>query len=146
MRITLNATLLFALLSLCSGYVPAADNFQLTARGAHYKDLKEGTGEIAEVGDVATIHFIGWLDNHGANGKEIFNTRKEGVPVSFVVGTEKVMPGWNDCVIGMRQGGKRLLMLPPALGYGAKGVQEIIPPNAKLIFVIDLDQLNKFQK
>ena len=143
MKTALNTTLLLILLSLSSGYVLAADNFQVTAQGAQYRDLKTGTGEIAGVGDVVTIHFIGWLDSNGAKGKEIYNTRRENKSVSFVVGTEKVMPGWNEGVIGMKQGGKRLIMLPPALGYGAKGVQEIIPPNARLVFVIDLVQLKK---
>ena len=98
---------------------------------------------MAAIGDVATIHFVGWLDSDAAKGKEFYNTRKEHKPVSFVVGTDKVMPGWNDGVTGMKQGGKRLLKLPPALGYGSKGVQDTIPPNARLIFVIDLIQLEK---
>ena len=89
------------------------------------------------------MHFTGWLDNKGAKGKEFFNTRVHGKTVSFVVGTDKVMPGWNEGVIGMKQGGKHLLMLPPALGYGAKGVQNTIPSNARLILVIDLVQLEK---
>ena len=122
-----NASLLLLLFILCSGVALAADNFQITAQGAQYKDLKKGVGAMAEIGDVATIHFIGWLDNNGAKGKEFFNTRKENKPVSFVVGTDKVMPGWNEGVIGMKPGGKRLLKLPPTLGYGSKGVQESFP-------------------
>ena len=143
MKTVLNTTLLLTMLLLCSGIVLAADNFQTTARGAQYKDLKTGVGETAEVGDVVTIHFINWLDRNGAKGKEIYNTRKENKTVSFVVGTDRVMPGWNEGVIGMKQGGKRLLKLPPALGYGSKGIQKVIPPNASLIFVIDLVQLKK---
>lgn len=135
------ATLLLFLFLLWPGIVQAADNFHSTARGAQYQDLKAGEGEMAKLGDVATIHFISWLDSNGAKGKEIYNTRREGKTVSFVVGTDKVMPGWNEGVIGMKQGGKRLLKLPPALGYGAKGVQEVVPPNARLILIIDLVQL-----
>ena len=138
-----NTTLLLCLFLLCSGFALAADNFKTTAQGAQYKDLKTGEGATADIGDVATIHFIGWLDNNGAKGKEFFNTRKQNKPASFVIGTDKVMPGWNEGVIGMKQGGKRLLKLPPALGYGSKGVQEIVPPNARLILIIELVRLEK---
>ena len=143
MKITLNTTLLLVLFFLIPGFALAADNFQTTARGAQYKELKTGTGENAQVGDVVTIHFVGWLDNNGTKGKEIYNTRKEGKQVSFVVGTDKVMQGWNEGVIGMRPGGKRLIMLPPALGYGARSVEDVIPADASLIFVIDLIELEK---
>ena len=143
MKVAPNTTLLMILLLLCPDFTIAADNFQLTAKGALYKDLKTGTGEMTDVGDVATIHFTGWLDSNGAKGKEIYNTHRESQSVSFVVGTDKVMPGWNEGIIGMQIGGKRLLKLPPSLVYGAKGVHNIIPPNARLIFVIDLIQLKK---
>jgi FKBP-type peptidyl-prolyl cis-trans isomerase len=136
-----NTSLLLFLFLLCPAIVQAAGSFQSTARGAQYQDLKAGEGKMAKPGDVATIHFISWLDSNGAKGKEIYNTHKEGKTVSFVVGTDKVMPGWNEGVIGMKQGGKRLLKLPPALGYGGKGVQGIVPPNARLILIIDLVQL-----
>ena len=138
-----NKIFISALLLLFSTSVVAADNFLLTAQGAKYKDLKTGSGETAEAGDVVTIHFTGWLDSNGIKGKEIYNSRKENKRVSFVVGTDKVMPGWNEGVIGMKQGGKRLIMLPANLGYGAKGVEKTIPPNARLIFMFDLLQLEK---
>lgn len=143
MKAALNTTLLLIMILLYPGFTIAADNFQLTAQGALYKDLKTGTGEMADISDVATIHFTGWLDSNGTKGKEIYNTRREGQPVSFVIGTDRVMSGWNEGVIGMQTGGKRLLKLPPSLAYGTKGVHDIIPPNAKLIFVIDLIQLEK---
>ena len=76
-------------------------------------------------------------------GKELFNTRNRGKPVAFVVGTENVMPAWNDGVIGMQAGGKRLLMVPPKLGYGSKGVQDVVPPDANLIFLFELVDLQK---
>ena len=89
------------------------------------------------------MHFIGWLDDRGFKGREFYNSRSQGEPVSFVIGTERVMPGWNDGIVGMRPGGRRLLLLPPALGYGAKGVQDIVPPDASLIFIIELLDLEK---
>lgn len=131
---------------LVSGGAVAADNFQVTPRGAHYQDLKPGMGEVSEPGDVVTMHFVGWLDADGRKGKEIYNSRREREPVSFVLGTDKVMQGWNDGVIGMQTGGKRLLMLPPSLGYGSRGVEGIIPPDARLIFVIDVLSIEKSPK
>jgi peptidylprolyl isomerase len=89
------------------------------------------------------MHFTGWLDDNGRKGREFYNSRREGTPVSFVIGTDRVMPGWNDGIVGMQPGGKRLLLLPPALGYGAKGVQGIVPPNASLILIIELLDLEK---
>jgi len=121
----------------------AADDFQMTPQGMQYKDLKPGSGETAAIGDVATIHFTGWLDDAGHEGKEFYNSRRYQEPVSFVVGTKRVMQGWNDGVIGMRPGGKRLLKVPPSMGYGSKGVEDIIPPDARLIFIIDLIDVDK---
>jgi peptidylprolyl isomerase len=89
------------------------------------------------------MHFVGWLDTDGRKGKEIYNSRRERESVSFVVGTDRVMQGWSDGVIGMKPGGKRLLMLPPALGYGSKGVEGVIPPDARMIFVIDVMSIEK---
>jgi len=123
--------------------VAAADSMQTTPAGARYRDLQPGSGESAAPGDIATMHFTGWLDDRGSKGREIYNSRREGTPVSFVIGTARVMPGWNDGIIGMQPGGRRLLLLPPALGYGAKGVQEIVPPDASLIFIIELLDLEK---
>ena len=128
---------------LASGGTMAADHFLVTPQGARYQDIKPGVGEAAGFGDVVTMHFIGWLDADGGKGKEIYNSRRELEPVSFVVGTDKVMQGWSDGVIGMRQGGKRLLMLPPALGYGSRGVEGVIPRDARLIFLIDVIAIEK---
>jgi len=128
---------------LVSGGAVAADHFLVTPQGTRYQDLKPGIGEAAEYGDVVTMHFVGWLDAEGRKGKEIYNSRREHEPVSFVVGTDKVMQGWSDGVIGMKAGGKRLLMLPSALGYGSKGVEGVIPPDASLLFVIDVMSIEK---
>jgi FKBP-type peptidyl-prolyl cis-trans isomerase len=137
-----SATLLL-LVCLMAGHVLAAGGFMTTVGGVEYKDLKPGTGERAEVGDVATIHFTGWLDDKGGKGRELYDTHTRGDTVSFVIGTDKVMQGWNEGVIGMRPGGKRLVKVPPELGYGSRGVQDFVPPNAALIFVIDLLELSK---
>ena len=143
MKLLLSTTVYLIFSLLVSGGAVAADQFLVTPQGARYKDLKPGTGEVAEPGDVVTMHFIGWLDADGGKGKEIYNSRREREPVSFVVGTDKVMQGWSDGVIGMKPGGKRLLMLPPALGYGSRGVEGVIPPDTRLIFVIDVIAIDK---
>jgi FKBP-type peptidyl-prolyl cis-trans isomerase len=131
--------LVFAL----AGHACAAGGFTTTASGVQYKDLKPGTGAPAEVGDVATLHFIGWLDDKGGKGREVYDTHSRGEPVSFVIGTNSVMQGWNEGVIGMKPGGKRLVKVPAELGYGSRGVQDVVPPNARLIFVIELMDLRK---
>jgi FKBP-type peptidyl-prolyl cis-trans isomerase len=136
-------TVFLILCFLVSGGATAADHFLTTSQGTRYQDIKPGEGEAAEFGDVVTMHFVGWLDADGGKGKEIYNSRREREPVSFVVGTDGVMQGWSDGVIGMKPGGKRLLMLPPALGYGSKGVEGVIPPDARLIFVIDVIAIEK---
>ena len=139
----IQTVILFFLVSSMSAVVFATGGFISTGKGLQYKDLKSGAGEHAETGDVATIHFASWLDDAGRKGRGIYNTRNHSHPVSFVIGTDRIMPGWNEGVIGMRPGGKRLLKIPAELGYGARGVQDVVPPNASLIFVIELLELEK---
>ncbi len=103
-----------------------------------YKDLKAGTGAVSKPGEIAVIHFIGWLSDNGKKGKEFFNSYDSGKPVAFKLGSKKVVQGWNVGVSGMKAGGKRRLMVPSELGYGPKGVDGLVPPNADLIFDIEL--------
>jgi FKBP-type peptidyl-prolyl cis-trans isomerase len=116
----------------------AQQGFVFTESGLRYQELEIGGGEAAESGKVAVIHFTAWLDDDGTKGAPYFDTREQGEPVAFKVGTDNVMPGWNIGVAGMRVGGKRLLMIPARLGYGAKGVAELVPPHADLIFEVEL--------
>jgi FKBP-type peptidyl-prolyl cis-trans isomerase FkpA len=136
------ATLLLLLCSMV-GMAIAAGGFTTTARGLQYQDLKPGAGAGAETGDVATIHFVGWLEEQGGKGRALYDTHTRHEPVSFVIGTDRVMPAWNEGVIGMRPGGQRLIKVPPELGYGARGVQDVVPPNSRLIFLIELLELQK---
>ena len=121
----------------------SAESFTTLPSGLEYKDLKVGSGSEAQLGDIALIHFVGWLDEKGQQGKEIYNSRMKQEPTSFVIGTDKVMKGWNEGVIGMRVGGTRLLRIPPELGYGAKAVEDVVPANAHLQFIIDLLEITK---
>lgn len=116
----------------------AAQGFQTTDGGVKYKDLQVGSGAQAAFGQIAVIHVVGWLDENGAQGKQLFNTRSRGRPVSFLIGTDKVMEGWNEGVVGMQPGGRRLLMIPSDLAYGNREVDGIVPANAKLILIIEL--------
>jgi FKBP-type peptidyl-prolyl cis-trans isomerase len=136
-------TLFLALCTLLA--VPAvfgADQaFRAGPGGLRLQDLQVGAGAEAQPGMVATIHFIGWLDEQGARGREIYNSRAEGHPVSFVIGTDGVMPGWNEGVIGMQPGGARMLLVPPGLAYGDRAIDGVIPANAALMFRIELIRL-----
>jgi len=116
----------------------AGEGIIATDSGFKYKDLLIGTGAIAEVGKVAVVHLTGWLDDNGQKGKEFISSHDRGKPVSFKLGTEKVMQGWNLGVAGMKVGGKRRLMIPSELGYGAKRAAEVVPPNTDLIFEVEL--------
>jgi FKBP-type peptidyl-prolyl cis-trans isomerase len=116
----------------------AQQGIVFTESGLRYQELEIGSGEPAASGKVAVIHFTAWLDDSGAKGAQYFDTREHGEPVAFKLGTDNVMPGWNIGVEGMRVGGKRLLMIPAKLGYGAKGVGELVPPHADLIFEVEL--------
>jgi FKBP-type peptidyl-prolyl cis-trans isomerase len=116
----------------------AEESIVSTESGLKYMDLEIGTGPIAEVGRIAVIHFIAWLDNNGAKGQEFYNSRNRGGPVAFKLGTGNVMPGWDIGVAGMKVGGKRRLMVPSELAYGADRVGEVILPNSDLIFEIEL--------
>ena len=121
----------------------AANGLKTAGHGVQYRDLAQGTGDHAAIGDVATIHFRNWLDERGVQGREIYTTRGRRPPVSFVIGTDRVMPGWNEGVIGMQPGGRRLIKVPPGQAFGARGVRDVIPPNAGLIFEIELLSLDK---
>lgn len=135
--------LLTLLLSLMFGSAAQADSFRSAKGGMQIQDTQTGDGPVAAEGMVATIHFISWLDNQGVRGKPIFDSRKNGEPVSFVIGTDKVMPAWNEGVLGMQSGGKRLLLVPPKMAYGNRAINDVVPANTSLQFVIELVRLEE---
>ena len=134
-------TLLISLAIVTS--VPAADQaFRSGPGGLRIKDVQQGDGAAAAIGQIATIHFVGWIDDQGRRGREIFNSRTQrGEPVSFVIGTDGVMQGWNEGVLGMKVGGKRTLLVPPGMAYGNREIEGIVPANASLMFHIELISL-----
>jgi FKBP-type peptidyl-prolyl cis-trans isomerase len=111
---------------------PAGPEVEL-AGGLRYTDLKVGDGDIAETGLNATVHYTGWL----TDGTKFDSSLDSGQPYRFRIG-QGVIAGWSEGVKGMRVGGKRHLTIPPDLGYGANGYPPVIPPNATLVFDIEL--------
>jgi FKBP-type peptidyl-prolyl cis-trans isomerase len=108
------------------------------ASGLKYTDTTVGTGAEATPGHKVSVHYTGWLDQNGAKGKKFDSSVDRGQPFSFALGAHQVIRGWDEGVAGMKVGGKRTLIIPPDLGYGARGAPGAIPPNATLIFDVEL--------
>ena len=109
-----------------------------TASGLQYDDTKPGTGNAPARGQTCVMHYTGWLWVDGAKGKKFDSSHDRGQPFQFVIGVGQVIKGWDEGVLSMKVGGKRKLMIPSALGYGARGAGGVIPPNATLLFEVEL--------
>ncbi len=105
-----------------------------TASGLEYEDLVVGTGAEAVAGKQVDVHYTGWL----TTGAKFDSSLDRGKPFSFPLGAGHVIRGWDEGVAGMKVGGKRKLTIPPELGYGARGAGGVIPPNATLVFEVQL--------
>ena len=105
-----------------------------TPSGLKYDDLKIGTGAEAKAGQTVSVHYTGWL----TNGTKFDSSKDRNDPFVFPLGAGSVIKGWDEGVQGMKVGGKRKLTIPPALGYGARGAGGVIPPNATLVFEVEL--------
>lgn len=109
------------------------DQMDRQSSGLHVRDLEIGDGAFATPGDLVNVHYTGWLPD----GTQ-FDSSRGSSPFSFELGAGMVIPGWDEGVAGMREGGRRQLVIPPALAYGAPGMGGVIPPNATLVFDVEL--------
>jgi peptidylprolyl isomerase len=110
------------------------ENVVTTPSGLKYVDIKEGTGETPQSGQTVEVHYTGTLEN----GKKFDSSRDRGTPFQFTLGAGQVIKGWDEGLSTMKVGGQRKLIIPPELGYGARGAGGVIPPNATLIFDVEL--------
>jgi len=145
----MTSRLLVSILSLSALLCPVLSHAQerndsiIIPKAVQKIDARIGTGNEVQSGDRVSVHYSGWLydplgdKEHGA----LFDSSKGREPLEFVVGTGKVIKGWDQGVLGMKVGGKRTLIIPPELAYGSRGAGNAIPPNATLIFDIELLQV-----
>jgi peptidylprolyl isomerase len=109
-----------------------------TASGLSYVDSVEGTGPSPKPNDTCVMHYTGWLSDGGKPGQKFDSSLDRGQSFAFRIGVGQVIKGWDEGVLTMKKGGKRTLHIPAALGYGARGAGGVIPPNADLIFEVEL--------
>ena len=105
------------------------------------QDVRVGEGAEARNGNVVRVHYSGWLydaSRPDKRGQKFDSSKDSNQPFDFTIGAREVIPGWDEGVAGMKVGGARILTIPPAMGYGARGVGGLIPPNATLVFEVEL--------
>ena len=131
-------------LALLAAIAPSAQSNAATNQviempnGLKYTDNTTGTGTEATAGKKVSVHYTGWLYNNGTKGAKFDSSVDRGQPFQFTLGAHQVIAGWDEGVAGMKVGGKRTLIIPPELGYGARGAGGVIPPNATLVFDVEL--------
>lgn len=113
-----------------------------TPSGLQYEDNIVGIGDVATEGQRVTVHYTGWLFMDGVQGAKFDSSKDRGTPFVFNLGAGAVIRGWDEGVAGMQIGGTRTLIIPPGLGYGARGAGGVIPPQATLKFVVELLKLS----
>lgn len=138
--LTLSAVVIGALAAVTPTAVLAQGigTMTTTASGLQVEDTVVGTGESPKTGQTCVMHYTGWLYENGAKGKKFDSSLDRGQPFEFPIGLGHVIKGWDEGVAAMKVGGKRTLIIPPELGYGARGAGGVIPPNATLIFEVEL--------
>lgn len=109
-----------------------------TPSGLQYDDTVVGSGATATAGQRVSVHYTGWLYENGTKGRKFDSSKDRGQPFAFPLGAGHVIGGWDEGVQGMQVGGTRVLVIPPQLGYGARGAGGVIPPNATLMFEVEL--------
>jgi peptidylprolyl isomerase len=141
MRRLLDPAILLAifLLALPTGaFAQSAGRPMTTPSGLQIIDTKVGTGPSPKPGQTCVMHYTGWLYENGQKGKKFDSSVDRNEPFEFPIGQHRVIAGWDEGVATMKVGGKRTLIIPAALGYGARGAGGVIPPNATLLFDVEL--------
>ncbi len=115
-----------------------AGKIMTTPSGLKFIDTKVGTGASPRTGQTCVMHYTGWLYENDTKGAKFDSSLDRGQPFEFPIGTRRVIAGWDEGVASMKVGGKRTLIIPPELGYGARGAGGVIPPNATLLFEVEL--------
>jgi peptidylprolyl isomerase len=140
--IALSTTIALAVIGLAvlpdSAMTQPAPKPITTSSGLQIIDTVAGTGASPRQGQTVAVHYTGWLYENGAKGKKFDSSVDRGEPFEFPIGQGRVIKGWDEGVASMKVGGKRTLIIPPALGYGARGAGGAIPPNATLMFDVEL--------
>jgi len=121
----------------------ASQKMKKTESGLEYRDVKQGSGEAPETGQACVVHYTGWLWENGAKGRKFDSSLDRDTPFSFHVGESEVIKGWDEGVSTMKVGGKRQLLIPANLAYGARGAGGVIPANATLLFDVKLVELRE---
>jgi peptidylprolyl isomerase len=124
--------------SVITASAQTAGKTMTTSSGLQITDSVIGTGATPKTGQTCVMHYTGWLYVNGVKGKKFDSSVDRGQPFEFPIGAGRVIRGWDEGVATMKVGGKRTLIIPPALGYGASGAGGVIPPNATLIFDVEL--------
>lgn len=130
--------LFFALVAMATAVAAKGARIAKGDEGLKYEIIKEGKGATASPGQRVQVHYTGWLDQGGKKGKKFDSSLDRGQPFVFGLGEGQVIRGWEEGVAGMKVGEKRTLFIPSALGYGSRGAGGAIPPNADLIFDVEL--------
>lgn len=146
MKVLLNFIMLFLFTVSLSHTVFAYQEHGAPAHAAEVEELKKidqkvGNGESATVGKTVNVHYTGWLYDDTApdkKGKKFDSSHDRGEYFSFLLGSGRVIKGWDQGVMGMKIGGQRTLIIPPSMAYGVHGVEGVIPPNASLVFDVEL--------
>jgi peptidylprolyl isomerase len=140
--LALSVTLAGATLLIPGATTPATaqtpGSTMTTASGLKIQDTQVGTGASPKTGQTCVMHYTGWLYQNGAKGEKFDSSVDRGQPFEFQIGRGMVIKGWDEGVATMKVGGKRTLIIPPELGYGARGAGRVIPPNATLLFEVEL--------
>jgi peptidylprolyl isomerase len=131
-------TSVIATASVIPASAQTAGKTMTTSSGLQITDSTVGTGASPKTGQTCVMHYTGWLYVNGMKGKKFDSSVDRGEPFEFPIGRGRVIKGWDEGVATMKVGGKRTLIIPPALGYGASGAGGVIPPNATLVFDVEL--------